>query len=651
MNKDLPIVISLFSVAFLVRIVNISNVPLYGDEWIYWDYTNKILASNFVPRADVFSFSPPFLSYIGSVFTLLFEGDLNVIRMISVFFGSLTIPLLYLFGKAMYDRTTGLLAALFLCFSAFHILYSRLFMLEALAIFFITAFLYFFWLSWQSKHEKKKTNYACIAGAMMGLAFDAKYISVFLVPAIPLFVLWTQKFNFKSLLDKRIILIYIFSFLFVLPLLISLFYTGVGFHGMFYYSGGEFGKQSLTTRRVSDIPPDELIQRTIEKLSKVFTWGSQILISEWKSIFIFSGILLCIITLFSYLPGVIRREKRSCFLIILSLGLSMIVFISGRQLHYLMYYMPFIFVMLSHLTIKSFEGLKKENSYKNSFRVFIISLATIMLFSYIVVGATASYWDKGDYNPWVENAADYIKRDAIRNGYGGQIIVGLLTTPNIMDYPLKLRDVNASVLLFLNFTTASYATQRDEVDLESIKIIKPTYLVISGDQYKFYFTETVKRNIYEDYRIVSIIQTYPDIGFVIKRKNIQSSSTSFPVNITEDKKISQEVFTTNMLDVNMPDVMKIGDVYTAFIKLKNTEDSRMNFRVWIHSDEYTIFVDKGIYNVTLDRGSSSILEFKIVPIKEHIGGLPIMVDLSVKPNDGDMYKKISTVSKYVFIKR
>ena len=422
-KKDVLIIISLFSVAFLIRAVGVSNVCIYGDEWIYWIETNRILASNFAPRADVFDYSPPFLQYIGAGVTSLFGGDLNTLRMISVIFGSLTVPMLYLFGKAMYDRKTGLLAALFLCFSTYYCLYSRIYMLEALTLFFITTFLYFFWLS-QRSEGRKSIIYATIAGAMMGLAIDAKYISFFLIPVVLAYVLWTKRFSFKALMDKRIILIFIFAFLFFLPLIICLYSTGVGFHGIYYYGIKQFEQKStLTIRPVEAFSAGELLIRGVKKILVVLTSDTETLIPTMTVFFKFSAISLFLITHFSYLHNFIRFEKRGSFFIISSLTLSVLILVSARQLHYLIYLLPFYFVMLSHVAVKSLDSLRREDSYKNIFRIFIISLTVIVLFSSFITGVTSPYCNEGEYS-WITIGVEYIKNDVAKSSYEGPIVVG-----------------------------------------------------------------------------------------------------------------------------------------------------------------------------------------------------------------------------------
>jgi len=634
-KRDILIIISLFLVAFLIRAAGVSNVCLYPDEWSHWTTTNRILASNWAPTAEVFDYSPPFFPYIAAVVTMIFDGDLNTLRMISVIFGSLTVPFLYLFGKAMYNRKTGLLSALFLCFSAYHCLFSRIFMLEAFTLFFVTAFLYFFWLSQRSEQERKGMTYAIIAGAMMGLAFDAKYISFFLIPAVLVYVLWTKKFNFKVLVDKRIILTFIFAFLFFLPLLICLFYTGVGFHGIYFYSIEKM-ESPVSSRVIESFPLDKLLMEGVGKMQVILTWGADVLIPTWRGLFLVSALLFLIITLFSYLFNFIKREKRGCFLIIPIFILYITLLLLPPSKHYLIYLFPFYFVMFSHLAVKSFKHLK-ENSYKNIFRTLIIVLTVIMLFSYFITGVTSPYWDEGGYS-WAKSAVEYIKSDATKSGYEGHIIIGRITLWAIIDYSIYLSHLNASEIKILKATN-SYS---DELILDSKKIgiLKPDYLIV--EEHLNCLTGSVKRAIFQDYVIVFYSQTYPSGCFVLKRKNMQSSELLFSTD-GKDGKISEDIFKRSI-----PSVMKVGKSYTVLVQVKNIGDSRTNFTVRVHSNKYIMFVEE-VQEITLDNNSVYILKFKMVPLREYRGKLPITVDLYVRDEENETYRKVDSVSDYIYL--
>lgn len=644
MRKDILLVLSLFSVAFLIRVVGVSNVCMYIDEWLYWTNANSILANNFAPTASVFKYTTPFLPYIGAVVTLLFEGDLNILRIISVVFGSLTVPMLYLFGKAMYDRKTGLLSALFLCFSAYHCLYSRIFMFEALTLFFITAFLYFFWLS-QRSEGRKSTTYACLAGAMLGLAIDAKYISLFLIPVVLAYVLWTRKFSFKALMDKKINLIWIFALLFLFPLLMGFYTSGVGLDPLQFQIIGRFEKETEANVRVLEFSPAELLTRGTNNILGVLTRGDEILIHHWAILFKLSAILLFLITLFYYLPNFINAEKKGSFLMISSGMLFLTLLELSRYQHYLIYLLPFYFVMLSHLAIKSFEHLRirKENSYKNIFRIFITFLVIIALFSSFTTGVTSPYWEEGIYS-WSESATDYIKSDVTKSGYEHYVVIGITTLPEIIDYPLQLsHDTNAPIIVILK-RTGEYESEKDKIDLEKIDMLKPSYLIEEDSKYYgYHFKENVKREILKDYEIVLHTGTYPHGCFVLKRKNLQP-----PEALLETNGKDGEIF-RNTFERSMPGVMKVGEIYTALVRVENTGDYRTNFTINVYSDRYIIFVEDPYREITLDKGSTRVLKFKIVPIRGYAGELPITVDLYAKYEGSETYRKVDSVSDCIYL--
>ncbi len=627
---DYLIIICLLLISYLIRASGGTNVPMYGDEWIYWIDVNRILASNFVPRADVFNYAPPLLSYIGSLVTLFFGGDLNVLRMISVVFGTLTVPALYLFGKAMYDRKTGFLSALFLCISAFHILYSRILMQEALSLFFITAFLYFFWMS-QSSIAGKSTTYAIVAGAMLGLAIDAKWMSLFLVPATLTYVLWTSKLKLRAFMDRRLVLIFIFALLLFLPLLFSLFYTGVGFNGMTYYINQKYEKKSPISQRVLSYSIYELFEKAMDNISGVLMYGSDLLISPWINKLSF---ILFILIFLSIVRNFLNREKKGSFLLINSFYLCVVVLSSAAHKHYLLYVFPFYFVMLSHVFFNSFKDI-------NILKIVIVLLTSIMLFSSVITSVTSYNWDKGDYQPWANDFADYIKRDTLKSGYEEKVQIGTLTyLKEPVDRALYLIGINETTNEVLK-DSDKYSGEARELDLEKISILKPVYLVAPEPQYEYY----VKGNIelLKDYAVVSHIRTYPIGSFVLKRKDIQPQESSLSVDGIEENS-SQDIS-----KLSVPSIMKIGETYTASIQVKNKGNFRTNFTMNLDYDVYTIFVDGWQRNVVLDKGSIITLKFKIVPFKGYSGKLPITVDLYTKDEDNGTYKKVDSSTDYIYL--
>lgn len=640
-KKDALIIVSITAIAFVIRVAGVSKIGMYPDEADYRTWSNMILINNWVPVAEVFDYVNPFLSHLGALVTTFFGGDLNTLRMISVFFGTLAVPFLYLFGKTIYDRKTGVLAALLLCFSAYHCLFSRIFMLEALTFFFITAFLYFFWVS-QSSEEPKSTKYAIVAGAMLGLAVDAKYISLFLGPAIIAYVLWTNRFDFRALLDKRIVLTVIFAFLFFLPLLICLFYTGVGLHPLYYQSVERFsGASGPSSTRVSELPINVLLEKTVVKIPEVLAWGTHVLTPYWGWIFAFAVLILFILTAFYYIRSFMRRDKADSFLTISAYGFFMFVFVgcAGTK-YYLIYSFPFLLVMFSHLGVKSFEALKSENNYKNIGRIFTIFLVAIMLFSSFATAVTSPHWDTGEYS-WSTSGVEFIKNDVAKSGYDGRILIGRLSLSAIVGYSIYTSDLNATTFLIVT-PTGKYSTELVEVDLEMINSRKPHYLIVE-ELYSYCLKGEVARAIYEDYSTVFYSKTFPYQCSVLKRKDMQPSE---PVSRIADKdgKISEEVFRKSV-----PDVLEMGEVYTALVQVTNTGDSRTNFSVRVFFDWFNLYVKAEQSNeVTLNKDATQILKFKIVPLTEYAGEIPISASLYVKSEENEEIE-VDSVSDYIYL--
>lgn len=647
-KKDILIIISLFSIAFLIRVAGVSYSALYIDEWIYMLKTRLILSNNWVPIAMVFDRSPPFFSHIGAAVTVLFGGGLNTIRMISVVFGSLNVSMLYLFGKAVYGRRVGLLSALFLLISPFHTLYSRVYMIETLTLFFIITFLYFFWIS-QRSNDRKGLTYAIFAGAFLGLAFDAKYISIFLIPSVITYIVWINRFNFKKLLNKKISLIFIFAFLFYLPLLTCLIYTDVWFHGMAYFAYERFGSGSVT-RNTAAAPYmfsiDEIIVKGVEKVIDVYAWGNEAgaFVPPWSYFFKITAFLLLSITTVLYIYSLIKRDEKKSFFMISILMLIILIFVSGNTRHYWIYSFPFYYVMFSHLAVESYGHLKRRENYKKIFGTVFILLTALMLLFYFTSTITSAYWDRGDYHPWAKNVVDYIESDITRNGYEeNNVLIGNVMTINkVINYQLYLDKKNISAIVLL-MQGSEYSGALTTLNLERIEKFKPTYIIVPETFYEIHFTDEVKRKVFKDYRIVFHSQDYPTGCFVLKRKNIQLSELKIPT-YNKSGELSSDIFKRSV-----PSMMTVGKVYTAQVQVKNTGDSRRDFTIRVDTEDFVIFVEENQRIVTLDKDSIRRIEFKIVPIEEHEGELPIMVDLYVEFEDNGVptIKKVDSVSDYV----
>lgn len=105
----------------------------------------------------------------------LYKNDPTVFYLIgrlwSVFFGTLTIPLVYFTGKRIFNATVGFWAALFVAFSLLHVQYSQIAYLDVPLTFFILLSFFLAYLGF----ENGRVRYFVLSGIAGGLATSVKY--------------------------------------------------------------------------------------------------------------------------------------------------------------------------------------------------------------------------------------------------------------------------------------------------------------------------------------------------------------------------------------------------------------------------------------------------------------------------------------------
>lgn len=623
---DTLIIIIFFLLSLLLRGFEISNVYMYPDETVYWRWTNLILANNWTLTEEILRENAPLLSYFSAILTILFEGRIDVVRMVSVVSGSLTVCFLYLLGKALYGRKVGMLSAFFLCFSSFHCIYSRIIMLEAFTLFFIVAFLYFFWKGY---FEDKGMRYVFMAGIMLGLSLNAKYLSVFLIPAIFLLVLWVRR-NWRSLIEKKIILILFIAFLVFLPLLTRFYVTGTN---PFYFHAVERFTLNTGTMDVAirQLPVEEIFVRATDNYLDLLTYQGQNL--PWHHFFQLSVLLLIPITFFFHARPLINGEEKESFLIILMLSFSLFLFVGcARHEYYLLYAVPFYFIMLSNLAIKSIDRLKgmlHEKDFINVFRVFTILLVSIVILSYFITGVV-SPWNGGDFEGF-QTSVEYVKNDIIKEGNNERVIIGsLLLAPLLEDY-INLNELNASSAWTLKFKERR-KSKKLELDLDSIETFKPDYIIVNEFEYDDYFSMQVKKEIFKKYRMVLTTEKGPYHQYqylVFKRNHEDMGNWIHSSDCHASGRISHDIFSASV-----PGVMTVGNAYEALVRIKNTGKASTSYTVGIETDGNYIFIDDAKY-ISIDRDCSSTLRFKLVPLKKCNKKLRITANLYAKECNKD----------------
>ena len=139
----------------------------------------------------------------------IFGANMFGIRFLSVLFGSLTIILVYLLGKELFNEKTGLIASFIFMISPFQILHMQALM-DVPMSFFALFSMYLLILSL----KENKNIFFILSWISLGIAIMIKQIALVFIPAFVLFYLYYnfkhyRKFKFKKIFLAVLIIIFI----------------------------------------------------------------------------------------------------------------------------------------------------------------------------------------------------------------------------------------------------------------------------------------------------------------------------------------------------------------------------------------------------------------------------------------------------------
>lgn len=223
-KKNIQIIFFLIVIlAFILRIMGISDFTVNYDESVHGYYSYYLLKTG---TLDISSYlHGPFLYYISAAAFGLFGDSILTGRLLSVFFGTATILLLYPLRRWLGN--SGLITSSFLfAISPFFITFSREFRSDSLLIFFTLAMIIFLVLF----IDTKRKLYFFLASANFALGIVVKenmlLILFVLISYSGLFMLLSNRLNKNNILPKikENTNLLIQSFL-IIFLIYSIFYT------------------------------------------------------------------------------------------------------------------------------------------------------------------------------------------------------------------------------------------------------------------------------------------------------------------------------------------------------------------------------------------------------------------------------------------
>ncbi|MDR3575840.1 MAG: glycosyltransferase family 39 protein [Anaerolineaceae bacterium] len=221
------ILVVALALGVFLRIWQLNAIGYNTDEAVY---TGQAAAIAGVP--DLKNLFPIFRAH-----PLLFQFTLSLLfhfgfqdlwgRLLAVLVGMGTVLMTYFTGKALYGKTAGALAALFVAFMPYQVIVSRQVLLDGPMAFFSTVTLYT--LARYGNTQRREWLYA--SGAAMGLTFLSKETGILMLGAIYTFLALARELRLRII---DIIIAAVIMVVVIAPFPISLSLAGGSHSGQQY---------------------------------------------------------------------------------------------------------------------------------------------------------------------------------------------------------------------------------------------------------------------------------------------------------------------------------------------------------------------------------------------------------------------------------
>src|SRR3989344_3278747 len=190
-----------FILGTILRFIVASNVSVLADEMLHGPHAMNIISSGVINLQN----QSPAWFYLTDIAYKLFGVNAIGGRFLSFFFGSLTILVIYLIGKELYNKKVAVISSILLAFSAFTIRYTLMEM-DLAMIFFILFGFYFFVKKIREKNEISYLAIVCLSVAVLIKAIAIPFLASFVLYIIYLSSKRTDRKIFLKKNTKRILI-------------------------------------------------------------------------------------------------------------------------------------------------------------------------------------------------------------------------------------------------------------------------------------------------------------------------------------------------------------------------------------------------------------------------------------------------------------
>lgn len=306
--------------------------------------------------------SPPLVFIIQFIFFKLFGATVLAARLPFALAGLVSVYLTYLIGRKLFDEKVGLLAALTLTVSSYHIWASKVGYLEPMALLFILLTIYLFLLSLDNH------KLFIYFGLSLGFMMLTKYTVIFILPALFIYLL---VFNRKLLVNKYLLGSLIIATLLFSPVIIYNIKT--------YQARGHLDLQftKLFGQSMADWPGLAADATNHNYLKQGIAFWIDLANSYSLPLFI---ILLASVIFIFYLTLQKHGEARYLLLALLLLFITLQFSVIGSTVRFSSIVNPLLALSLAVSVVSIIESLIKNR--QNLSIVVGLAIVLIMIFSF-----------------------------------------------------------------------------------------------------------------------------------------------------------------------------------------------------------------------------------------------------------------------------
>jgi len=373
-NKEKWIIL-FFIIAIILRIIAANNLTANADEMIHATHAIDISNSGVLQIMD----QDPVWFYMTDLAYKIFGVSMFSGRFLSILFGALSVIIIYLLGKEMFNKKVGYISAIIMAFSPYYLIQTLAEMDIAMTFFILLAA----YLMLKGLKEKD-SKFLLLSYVSFGIAILMKTIAAVVLPAfIIFFIYYKKKEKIKIFHKSNIKQITIFAI--ILILLLSPIFT---FNYLLYKDKGivdvQFSRFTGIGKEMYASIEGTMKPFKVHDLFFSYPPGHKPGIYEGLRFYWMFGIVTFLLGIVGIIPSFKKNFKSSLFLSLIFI--FPFIFLAGTSI--LPYHFCFgvpIFALFGANALSGIQDKISKVSKINKKTIFTILMVLLVISSFIIV--------------------------------------------------------------------------------------------------------------------------------------------------------------------------------------------------------------------------------------------------------------------------